>query len=475
MYHSKGLKEGKREEVITWQTIFQGLPGALPDNPWPDLCAESEFFIRRPEPMKHREFICIILTLLLLFSLTSDCASQQQALKTKYIKDCLNKIAANISQNFVNPVSDAAIYTGAVTAMQKVDPAIKSNVCKSWADFEPVLDSAINRNPAQSSALGEAAIRGMVKSLQDPYSIFLDNKQWEYYNNAMNGQSFAGIGVELAVKNGQLIITTPLKGSPAEKAGIQPGDLIVKVNGTACIGREYDEVINSFDGEKGTAIILTLKRGGTVKDFTVVRNFIRFDPVSAMILGTNPPVGYISIPYFGSKTDSEVMKALDALTLKGVIRLIIDLRGDPGGDFAASQKIAGFFVQNGIIIKVQKRGGAVQDILPKNKYSYSFKTAVLINEGSASAAEVLACSLADNNKAILIGTRSFGKGLVQSLYQLPGNTALKLSTSKYLTPKGVDIHMKGLTPSVVVQSRYPLPKISDDPVVLKAVEVLKKK
>lgn len=422
--------------------------------------------------MKHRESICIILTLLLLFSATAHCASQQQALKTQYIKECLNKIATLISQNFVNPVSDAVIYTGAAKAMQKVDPSIKTTACQSWTDFESLLDNAINRSPALSSALGEAAIKGMVKSLQDPYSIFLDSKQWNYYKNAMNGQSFAGIGVELAVKNGQLIITTPLKGSPAEKAGIQPGDLIVKVNGTSCAGREYDEVLNSFDGEKGSAITLTLKRRETVKDFTVVRDFIRFEPVSARILGTNPPVGYISIPYFGSKTDSEVMKALDALTAKGVTRLIIDLRGDPGGDFAVSQKIAGFFVQNGIIIKVQKRGGKPQDILPQNRYSYSFRTAVLINEGSASAAEVLACSLADNKKAILIGTRSFGKGLVQSLYQLPGNTALKLSTSKYLTPMGVDIHMKGLSPSVVVQSRYPFPKISADPVVLKAVEIL---
>lgn len=423
--------------------------------------------------MKHRESICIILTVLLLFSATSHCASQQQALKTRYIKECLIKIATLISQNFVNPVSDAVIYTGAAKAMQKVDPSIKITACKSWTDFESLLDNAINRKPALSSALGEAAIKGMVNSLQDPYSIFLDNKQWEYYRNAMNGQSFAGIGVELAVKNGQLIITTPLKGSPAEKAGIQPGDLIVKVNGTSCAGREYDEVLNSFDGEKGSAITLTLKRQETVRDFTVVRDFIRFEPVSARILGTNPPVGYVSIPYFGSKTDSEVMKALNALTAKGVTRLIIDLRGNPGGDFAASQKIAGFFVQNGIIIKVQKRGSTPQDILPQNRYSYSFRTAVLINEGSASAAEVLACSLADNKKAILIGTRSFGKGLVQSIYPLPGNTALKLSTSKYLTPMGVDIHMKGLSPAVVVQSRYPFPKISEDPVVLKAMEILK--
>ncbi|MGV8122909.1 MAG: S41 family peptidase [Candidatus Xenobiia bacterium LiM19] len=422
--------------------------------------------------MKHRESIWIILTLLLLFSVTVHCSSQQQALKTQYIKECLNTIATQISRNFVNPVSDAAIYTGAAKAMQKVDPAIKNTVCRSWTDFESLLDNAINRKPALSSALGEAAIKGMVKSLQDPYSIFLDNKQWEYYRNAMNGQSFAGIGVELAVKNGQLIITTPLKGSPAEKAGIQPGDLIVKVNGVSCAGREYDEVLNSFDGEKGSAITLTLKRGETVRDFTVVRDFIRFEPVSARIIGTSPPVGYISIPYFGSKTDSEVMKALNAMTAKGVTRLIIDLRGDPGGDFAASQKIAGFFVQNGIIIKVQKRGGQPQDILAQKRYSYSFRTAVLINEGSASAAEVLACSLADNRKAILIGTRSFGKGLVQTIFPLPGNTALKLSTSKYLTPRGVDIHMKGLSPAVVVQSRYPFPKISDDPVVLKAVEIL---
>lgn len=422
--------------------------------------------------LKHRESMCVILTLLLLFSATSYCASQQQKLQTRYIKDCLNKIAMQISQNFVNPVSDAAIYTGAAKAMQKIDPSIKTTACKNWTDFESLLDNAIERKPALSSDLGEAAIKGMVKSLQDPYSIFLDNRQWEYYRNAMNGQSFAGIGVELAVKNGQLIITTPLKGSPAETAGIQPGDIIVKVNGTSCAGREYDDVLNSFDGEKGSAITLTLRRGSAVRDFTVVRDFIRFEPVSARILGTHPPVGYISIPYFGSKTDIEVMKALDVLTAKGVKRLIIDLRGNPGGDFAVSQKIAGFFVQSGIIIKVQKRGSRPQNITPRNRYSYSFKTAVLINEGSASAAEVLACSLSDNRKAILIGTRSFGKGLVQSLYQLPGNTALKLSTSKYLTPGGVDIHMKGLSPKVMVQSRYPLPKISHDPVVLKAMEII---
>jgi len=423
--------------------------------------------------MRHRELICIFLTMMMLFSAAVQCAAQQQAARTQYIKECLNRIASLISQNFVSPVSDAALYTGAAAAMQKVDPSIKSASCQNRAAFESLLDSSIGRSPQLASPLGEAAIKGMVKSLNDPYSIFLDNKQWEYYRNAMNGQTFAGIGVELAVKNGRLVITTPLKGSPAEKAGIQPGDLIIKVNGTACEGREYDDVLNSFDGEKGSPITLTLKRGSVVKDFVVVRDYIRFEPVSARIIGTSPPTGYISIPYFGSKTDSEVMKALDALKAKGVTRLIIDLRGDPGGDFAASQKIASFFVQNGVIVKVQKRGSAPQDILPQGRYSYSFKTAALINEGSASAAEVLACSLADNGKAVLVGTRSFGKGLVQSLYQLPGNTALKLSTSKYLTPKGVDIHMKGLSPAVVVQSKYPMPALSEDPVVLKAIEVLK--
>ncbi|MDQ7825064.1 MAG: S41 family peptidase [Candidatus Eremiobacteraeota bacterium] len=412
------------------------------------------------------------LGLVLALVITQAAWGQAGDVKSSYIKSTLGDVLATIRNEYVYQVKDETLLAGAVKEMARVDASLAGKPCATWGAFEALFDSAYGRNPAAASPLGEAAIRGMVKSLGDPYSLFLSPKEWDYYRRVSSGESFAGIGVELAVKNGKLVITAPLEGSPAEKAGIRPGDLVVKVGGQSIEGKDYYEVLSMFDGLKGSALLLSVRRGPKVLDFTIVRDNIRFDPVSAKLLGSKPPVGYIKIPYFGQSTDSEVRRALDRLAEKGVKAVIFDVRNNPGGDFGSSLRMASLFVKGKPLIKVQKKGGAPSDIYPEKGPSYQFRTVILINEGSASASEVFACALAQNGLATLVGTRSFGKALVQSVYSLPGNAALKLTTSRYYTPRGDDILFKGLAPSVAAESVYPVPPVTKDPVVLKGVEVL---
>lgn len=379
-----------------------------------------------------------------------------------------------IKKECVFDVPDDKILNGAVMEMGKVDQSIKaSSPAKTWNSFENIFNTAFFKNPQLGSPLGEAAIKGMVRSINDPYSLFLDANEWALYQKAIKGESFAGIGVELAIKNNRLVITTPLQGSPAEKAGIKPGDMVMAVNKATVAGRDLYEVIKSFDGDQGSSIMLSIQRGSSNIDIRIIRQNIRFMPVSAKIINTNPPSGYISIPYFGSDTDKEIKKALDIFQSKGIINIILDLRNNPGGDFNSCLRACEYFIRDNTLVSVYRKGSNPSPVRPKNSYSYNFRIALLINEGSASAAEVMSCALSGNKKGILIGTQSFGKALVQSLYSLPGNTALKLSTAKYLTPQGEDINHKGLKPDITVQSVYPFPELSKDPCVIKALEYFK--
>jgi len=417
-------------------------------------------------------FMLIFLLVLALCSALPAPAQQQGDLRLDYIKGTLRQINDLIGKEFVFPVAGEKVVQGALGEMRKVDSFIDPASCRTWEEFEGALKSAYARNPAAGSALGEAAIKGMVKSLGDTYSLFLDAKEWDSYRRAAKGESFAGIGVELALRNNRLLITSPLKGSPAEKGGIRPGDVVLRINGKTIEGLDLNEVSKSFDGPRGSPITLGIRRkNGEAKTVTLIRETIRFDPVRASIIGSR--TGYVSISYFGPDTEKEVTKALDVLSAKKIDRLILDMRGNPGGDFNVSLRIAGFLEERGaVLIRKVKKNAPAEEIRNQASPRYFFKIAVLINEGSASASEVLASSLADNNGALLVGTRSFGKGLVQSIYPLPGETALKLSTARYLTPRGADIHMKGLSPSVVVETVYPMGSLADDPVVHKALEAL---
>jgi carboxyl-terminal processing protease len=421
-----------------------------------------------------RRFVSCAL-LFALFTLFAVPARAQSDARSAYIKSTLYKVLNLIERDYVDTVDEGTVLKGSLLEMQKVDPALSTASVSDWNSFQRAFDGAYGRHPEKASPLGEAAIKGMVKSLKDPYSLFLDAKEWGVYRRAMNGESFAGIGVELAVKNGRLMITTPLVGSPAEKAGILPGDIIIKVNGESIEGKDYYAVLSAFDGLRGSPISLTVQRKKGHVEITMVRDNIRFEPVSARVIGSTSDTGYISIPYFGGTTDKEVKKALDIFQKRGIRDLIIDLRNDPGGDFQASLRIAGFFISGKPLVMVQKKKEPPSPVMPQGAAPpFNFRSVVLINEGSASAAEVLACALAENKKAILMGTQSFGKALVQSIYQLPGETALKMTTSRYLTVRGENIHHRGLKPDIVAESVYPFPGIAKDPVVQRAVEFLKK-
>lgn len=423
--------------------------------------------------MKLRKVSYLWVCIVLMLALRGNSAGRDTT-QFRFIKDTLRNVLSLIEREYVDPVKEEDLLGGALGEMKKSGGQVPGHYRSDWKSFEEVFDGVCAGNPSLSSTMGEAAIRGMVRALKDPYSLFLDPAEWEYYRKVASGGTFAGIGVELSVRENTLIITTPLSGGPAERAGILPGDEVIKIDGADIRGEDYYEVIKRFDGPAGSPIVLTLRRGNKSIPVRVTRQNIRFEPVRARIIGKSSAVGYVKIPYFGPDTDREVKKAIEILRNKGISRLILDLRNNPGGDFNTALRTAAFFVPSGTLVNVYAKGGHMEEKRSDVPCDFSFKTAILINEGSASAAEVLACALSDNKKGILIGTRSFGKAVVQSIYSLPGQAALKLTTSRYLTPSGRDINHKGLMPAIVVKTSYPMPHIAEDPCVLKGIEYLRK-
>ena len=238
---------------------------------------------------------------------------------------------------------------------------------------------------------------------------------------------------------------------------------------------DLTDALNLFDGYAGSEIKLKIKRSNKVIDFSIKRENIILPPPKASILKSkNGNVGYIKIHYFGDKTDSQVKTFLDKFKSNDIKNIIIDLRNNPGGDFQASLRLASLFTGKNILVKLQKKE-SFEDLYGSFDRMYNFKTVVLINKGSASASEVFACALKENGKCILIGTTSFGKALVQSVYSLPGNAGCKLTTAKYYNAKGGDISNKGITPDIKAETIYPMATPSSDPVITKAINTLSNK
>lgn len=302
----------------------------------------------------------------------------------------------------------------------------------------------------QTDDLIEGAIRGMVEALDDPYSVYMDKDTTEQMYES-NAGVFGGIGIYATLNDdGRVIVSSPIKDGPSEKAGIEAEDIIYAVDDKSTEGMDLDTVVAMMRGEVGTEVKITVKRGDELQDFTITRAYVDEQTVSSQVLAADKRIGYIAISKFSENTDEAFTDQLNELIDQGIQSLIIDLRYNGGGSVDAACNIAALMVPEGPIVQIVDNKGS-SDIIKSPGAQFKAPIAVLVNEYSASASEILAGALQDTKAANLIGTTTYGKGIVQTVYFLNDGTGVKLTEKKYLTPNGNDINKKGIEPNVYVE------------------------
>jgi carboxyl-terminal processing protease len=340
-------------------------------------------------------------------------------------------------------------------------------------DQKYVATHASTSDTTQGRVYG--AIQGMVASLGDPYTVFFPPSDAAIFNSEISG-NFEGIGLEVGVKNGVLVAVAPLKGSPAEKAGIKSGDIIAKINGQATDNMTVDEAVKNIRGDKGTTVTLTLLRAGKTDPFDVkiVRDTINEPTVDT--IARNDGIFVIKLYQFSENSPDLFRNALRQFVLSGDHKLILDLRGNPGGYLDAAVDMASWFLPGGdVVVKESYGSGKPDDVyksLGYNIFNSNLKMIILVDGGSASASEILSGALSEQGVAKLVGEKTFGKGSVQELVPLDNNSALKVTVARWLTPNGLSISGNGITPDVTVAISDADVLAGKDPQMQKAVDIL---
>lgn len=296
------------------------------------------------------------------------------------------------------------------------------------------------------------AIRGMLSSL-DPHSSFMTERASKEMDIDIKGE-FMGVGIQIGIKNAQLTVISPIEDTPADRAGIAAGDKIVKINDDWTKDMTIEEAVDKMRGPKGTKVRLLIYREGWDKprEFPIVRDVIKVQSVKSRMLDNE--IGYVKITQFQGKTASELEKSLKTLTEKGMKKLVLDLRNDPGGMLDSSVDVSSMFLpKDTLVVYLQGRNASERkDFMSTGFDLYrQYPMAVLVNAGSASASEIVAGALQDFKRAVIVGTQTFGKGSVQTVFSLEGGVGLRLTTAKYYTPSGRSIQNVGITPDVEVK------------------------
>ena len=365
----------------------------------------------------------------------------------------------------------------AVSDLEKINDSGKySNLFNLRSMLFSMYDGEID-----DEKLLEGAMKGMAEALGDPYTVYMDKNEFNSFMESSQG-SFYGIGAQIGIRNNNVTIIAPIEGSPAEKAGIKAGDIILKIDDYEVTDLNTDTVVSKIKGAKGESVRLTLKREGVEEPFevTVVRAEIKTQSVKGEIIEDG--IGYIQISSFSDEeVSNKFTEKLNELKNAGMKKLILDLRGNPGGYLNECVKIASNFIPNGEVItytidKYNKK--VVSNSVGGD--AIGIPLVVLVDGGSASASEVVTGALRDYQAATIIGTTTFGKGIVQQLKVLPNDMGgLKVTTSKYYTPKGENIHGTGITPDIIVEIQKEMTEKnydrSIDPQFKKALEVIKEK
>ncbi len=360
---------------------------------------------------------------------------------------------------------------GSVTISSDVD---LSYFWRVWSLVDQKFASSSDDERKSNEDRVFGAIKGMVDSLNDPYTEFLLPKENEKFETTIQGE-FSGIGMEVGIKNDFITVVSPLKNTPAEKSGIIPGDIIAAIDGISTVSMSLDEAVSKIRGQSGTKVKLTLVRENTPEPFEleVTRAVINIPTIETKQIDD---VYVISLYNFSANVTSEFRSVLREFVSLKKNKLILDLRGNPGGYLEASVDIASWFLPTGKPIVREKFNSSEEEKVFRSKgyniFNENLKMVVLVDGGSASASEILAGALKEHKIATIVGTDTFGKGSVQELIKITKNTSLKVTIAQWLTPEGVSISDGGLKPDVVVDEAPEGVKLADYQLE-KALELLK--
>lgn len=297
------------------------------------------------------------------------------------------------------------------------------------------------------------AIHGMVKAWNDPYTRFVDPEQLEEEEIEMEGE-YGGLGIYISQRDGRTLVVSPIEGTPADRVGLKPGDEIVKIEEEVILGWDQNKVVDNLRGKPGTEVTIWVRREGEdqLLEFDIRREQIEIHTVRHEMIGDT---GYLRISQFNQKTRREFLEALRDVKAKGAKDLVLDLRNNPGGLLNVCVEIADMFLDEGVIVSTKGRFERANEVLYATSGTVAeLPIAVLINEGSASASEILAGALKDHEKAVLLGKKTFGKGSVQTLFNLPDSSGVFVTIAKYYTPDGKVIDKIGLEPHIEVEGEF---------------------
>lgn len=342
--------------------------------------------------------------------------------------------------------------------------------------WDEIHSQYIYKNKIDDAQLFYGSIYGMVASLDDPHSTFMDPQIAQEYQSGLKGE-FSGIGAEIGRKNNFIVVIASLPGAPAEKAGLKSGDRILAIDGQDTTGFSADKAVSLIRGEKGTKVVLSILSKGEnqTKDVTIIREKIT---APSVIYKNENNIAIVRITGFNDDTSSAFASVAQKILNQNPKGIIIDLRSNPGGYLETAVDLAGYWLEPGQVVVREEFADKSQNIEHKADTKTSlrkFKTVVLVNEGSASASEILAGALKDYNISQLVGMKTYGKGSVQSLISLRSNSALKITVAKWLTPLGKSIEPDGITPDVVVDLTEEEYNNDQDPQLDKAIELINAK
>jgi len=316
-----------------------------------------------------------------------------------------------------------------------------------------VRDEYVDEEKVNMKELIYGAIEGMLAKLDDPYTRFLPPKSYDDMKVETEGH-FGGLGIEITIKDGVLTVVAPMFGTPAFEAGIKAGDQIIKIEGESTKDITIDDAVKKLRGKVGTKVTITIKREGFQEpiEFTIVRGDIKLNSVYSKMM-TND-IGYIYITKFTMTTATELKKELDNLKENGIKKLILDLRNNPGGLLESAYEVSDLFLNDGLIVFTKTRGDKIDQKYFSHNDDSIFETMpliLLVNEGSASGAEIVTGAIKDRKRGIIIGKKTYGKGSVQTVRNLSGGAGIALTTAKYYTPSGICIHKEGIEPDITIE------------------------
>ena len=369
-------------------------------------------------------------------------------------------------------------------AIEKVKGVISQETAKPqevdfsqfWEVWSRMESKYVDRENIDRKNLIYGSISGLVKSLGDPYTVFLPPREAKQFQEDVRG-SFGGIGAEIGMRKDILTIIAPLKGSPAERAGLKAGDKILKINATSTADLTLEEGVSFIRGEIGTQVTLLITRddfdGDGVKEFAITREVIVIPVLDTAEKGDG--IFYIHLYNFNEQSPREFRNAIREFLDSGSDKLILDLRSNPGGFLDASVDIASWFIPAGEVV-ARERFADGREIIYRSsgrRLLEQTPTAIIIDQGSASASEILAGALRDIRGITLVGEKTFGKGSVQQVDELAGGASLKITIAKWLTPNGTSISEKGLEPDIRVEVKKEDVEAGRDPQLDKAIELLR--